>query len=168
MAERLPSHFDLIPLIESAKGISNATVIATCSNKVSRLAFGALDYAMDIGVNYTKMEWLLYARTHLVIASHTAGIYPPVDTVYPDINDQEGLVNELEHVKQLGMFGKLAIHPKQLTPIHDTFTPTAQEVADAIFLIDKFEAAERTGLASISINGKFVDYPVYSRAKKLW
>jgi len=54
MAERLPSHFDLIPLIESAKGISNATVIATCSNKVSRLAFGALDYAMDIGVNYTK------------------------------------------------------------------------------------------------------------------
>jgi len=103
----------------------------------------------------------------LVIASHTAGIYPPVDTVYPDINDQEGLVNELEHVKQLGMFGKLAIHPKQLTPIHDTFTPTAQEVADAIFLIDKFEAAERTGLASISINGKFVDYPVYSRAKKV-
>lgn len=168
IAERLPSHYDLLPLIETAKGITNAPEIAGSSIKVSRLAFGALDYALDIGVNYSKTtEWLLYARTHLVIASRTVGIYPPVDTVYPDLNDQEGFGKELEYAKQLGMFGKLAIHPKQLPLIHENYTPTAKEVADALCIIDKFEAAEKLGLASMQIEGKFIDYPVYSRAKRI-
>jgi len=168
IAEQLPNHFDLIPLIETAKGVLNAYEIAGSSKKVSRLAFGALDYALDIGVNYSKAsEWLLYARTHLVIVSQSVGIYPPVDTVYPDLNDYKGLSGEMEHTKQLGMFGKLAIHPKQIPTIHKCYTPTTKEISEARRIIDHFEAAEKQGLASVQIEGRFVDYPVYSRAKRI-
>ena len=168
IAGRLPTHYDLIPLIETAKGVLNAYEISGSSNKISRLAFGALDYALDIGVNYSKTSaWLLYARTHLVTVSRSVGIYPPIDTVYPDIDDHKGLSEELEHTKQLGMFGKLAIHPKQLPIIHESYTPTTKEISEARCIIDLFETAEKLGVASVQIEGRFVDYPVYSRAKKI-
>lgn len=168
IAGQLPNHYDFIPLIETAKGVLNAYEIAGSSNKISRLAFGAIDYALDIGVNYSKTsEWLLYARTHLVTASRSVGIYPPVDTVYPDLDDHKGLSEELEHTKQLGMFGKLAIHPKQIPTIHESYTPTTKEISEARRIIEHFEAAEKLGLTSVQIEGRFIDYPVYFRAKRI-
>ncbi|TYO94891.1 citrate lyase subunit beta/citryl-CoA lyase [Geothermobacter ehrlichii] len=168
VAGLLPPNVDFIPLVETAKGILNAYAIADCSDRVSRLAFGAIDFTLDIGADYSKTGTeLLYARSQLVVASRAAGLLPPVDTVFPDLADSAGLETELNRVKQLGMFGKLAIHPKQISPINQLFTPSAEEIEDAIQVIKAFEEAQNKGVASIEINGKFVDYPVVAKAKRL-
>ncbi len=167
-AEKLPTGCDLIPLIETARGVLRAHEVAACSDRISRLAFGALDFTLDIGTRFSKTGTeLIYARSHLVIASRAADIFPPVDSVYPDLADPDSLRSELNEVRGLGMFGKLAIHPNQIDPIHKTFTPAAEEVEEAELIVKEFEKAEKEGIASIKLNDKLVDYPVYTRAKRI-
>ncbi len=168
VADLLPLNVDFIPLVETAKGLLNAYAIADCSDRVSRLAFGAIDFTLDIGADYSKTGTeLLYARSQLVVASRAACLLPPVDTVFPDLADSVGLETELNQVKQLGMFGKLAIHPKQIAPINQLFTPSAEEIEEAAQVVRAFGEAENKGVASIRINDKFVDYPVFSKAQRL-
>ena len=168
IAELLPAGFDFIPLVETAKGVLNAYAVATCSGRISRLAFGAVDFSLDIGVEYSKTgAALLYARSHLVVVSQGAGLLSPVDTIYPDLQDLSGLAAELDRVHHLGMFGKLAIHPKQLDLIHAAFTPDTDEIAEAHEIVRVFEAAEKEGVAAMKIHGKFIDYPVYRSAQKI-
>jgi len=168
VAGLLPEYCDFIPLVETARGLLNAYAVATCHQRISRLAFGAVDFTADIGITYPKNGIaLLYARSQLVVVSRTANLLPPVDTVFPDLADVSGLAAELDQVKQLGMFGKLAIHPKQLESIHMTFTPSQKEVAEAQEVVNAFEDAERQGVAALEIQGKFIDYPVYHQALKI-
>lgn len=164
---QLPEQAELIPLIETALGVINAYSIARCP-KVSRLAFGAIDYTLDINTSLSKEGTeILYARSYLVVASKAAGIAPPVDTVFPDLEDAAGLEKDLLLGKQLGMFGKLLIHPKQLPVTNAVFTPTFQEVEYAEKVLEAFKAAEQQGVASIKVDGRFVDYPVVERCKKI-
>jgi citrate lyase subunit beta/citryl-CoA lyase len=159
---------DIIPLIESAAGLINLKEIGTASRTISRFAFGAIDYTLDIGAKYTKggLE-LLYPRSYMVIISKIIGLLPPVDTVFPDLKDEEGLKNETEHIKDLGMFGKLAIHPKQISVINEIFTPTKDEIANARKIVDAFSISEKQGIASIKLDDQFIDYPVYKKAQML-
>ncbi len=168
IAELLPDNVDFIPLVETARGVLNAYEIASSHNRISRLAFGAVDFSTDIGTDYSKSGIaLLHARSQLVLVSRVAGLLPPVDTVFPDLLDTNGLAKELDQVKQLGMFGKLAIHPKQLDPIHTTFTPGQDEIREAREIVQAFEEAELKGVAALEIKGKFIDYPVYRYAQKV-
>lgn len=159
---------ELIPLVESARGIWNAFEIASTSRRVACLAFGAMDFTLDIGTSYAKGgAELLYARSQLVVASRAAGALPPVDTVFPDIRDQEGLIAETKAVKQLGFFGKLVIHPDQIEPVNRIFTPTEAEVERARRVVEAFAKAEAQGDAAIQLDGQLVDYPVAHRARKI-
>ena len=168
VAGSLPQHCDFIPLVETARGLLNAYAVAACHERISRLAFGAVDFTADIGIAYPKNGIsLLYARSQLVIVSRAADLLPPVDTVFPDLADASGFAAELDQVRQLGMFGKLAIHPKQLELIHAAFTPSRQKIAEAQKVVKAFENAERQGVAALEIEGQFVDYPVYRQALKL-
>jgi len=158
---------DLIPLVESALGVLNSKEIAAACPRISRLAFGAMDYTLDIGTGSSKAgSELFYARAQLVAASRAAGKKPPVDTVYPDIRDVEGLLAETQAVKQLGFFGKLVIHPNQIDPVNKVFSPTEEEVLWAAKAATAFDQAEAQGTASIQLEGKFIDYPVAMRAKR--
>ncbi|MEW6660943.1 MAG: HpcH/HpaI aldolase/citrate lyase family protein [Bacillota bacterium] len=158
---------DLIPLVESAAGVLNAKEIAATCSRVSRLAFGAMDYTLDIGTSCSKAgSELFYARAQLVAASRAAGIQPPVDTVYPDIRDLDGLLAETQTVKQLGFFGKMVIHPNQIDPVNKVFSPTEEEIAFASKVAAAFDQAEAQGTASIQLEGKFIDYPIAMRAKR--
>ncbi|MBS3976338.1 MAG: CoA ester lyase [Syntrophomonadaceae bacterium] len=158
---------DLIPLVESALGILNAKEIAAACARVSRVAFGAIDYTLDIGTSCSQAgSELFYARAQLVAASRAAGKKPPVDTVYPDIKDIEGLLLETKIVKQLGFFGKMVIHPNQIDPVNKVFSPTEEEVLWASKVAAAFDQAEAQGTASIQLEGKFIDYPVAMRAKR--
>jgi len=164
----LPTKTDFIPLIESAKGIINLKELGSTSKNISRFAFGALDYTLDIGANYTKSgRELLYPRSHLVLISKVLGLMPPVDTVFPDLQDECLFIEEIKEAKNLGMFGKLAIHPKQLSLINKNFTPSKKEIEEARRIVEIFEKREKEGIAAIEIDGKFVDYPVFERSKKL-
>lgn len=159
---------ELIPLIESAKGVQFAYAIASADPLVSALAFGSIDFSLDIDCELTPegLE-LLYARSQLVIASKAAGIGSPIDAVYPDLTDEEGLEKQAVFAKQLGFKAKLVIHPKQLVVVHQVFSPSNEELALAEEIVEAFEQAETQGKASIQIGGQFVDYPVYKKAKRI-
>lgn len=166
--EGIDEAFELIPLIESAKGVHFAYAIASADPLVSALAFGSIDFSLDIDCELTPegLE-LLFARSQMVIASKAAGIDSPIDAVFPDLADEEGLKKQARFAKQLGFKAKLVIHPKQLEIVHQVFSPSAKEMAAAKEIVEAFEKAEESGIASIKVEEKFVDYPVYKKAKKV-
>lgn len=161
-------HFEVIPLLETALGIQFAYDIANADSLVSTLAFGSIDFSLDIGCELTPGgEELLFARSQMVIASKAAGKGQPIDAVFPDLDNFDGLRSETRATKHLGFKGKLLIHPKQIGIVHEVLTPSEHELREAKQIVAEFEKAEQQGLASISVNEKFVDYPVYRRAKEL-
>jgi citrate lyase subunit beta/citryl-CoA lyase len=158
----------IVPLIESASGLHHAYQIATASKRVKRLAFGSVDFALDIGVQLTKEGTeILYARSQLVVVSRAAGIEPPIDAVYIHVKDAEGFLRDTQLAKQLGFQGKLVIHPDQIGTANQVFAPTAEEIEEAKTIAAAFDEAVATGLAAIQVNGKLVDYPVAERAKRI-
>lgn len=165
LAMRTGGHLAILPQIESAKGIQHAYDIAKADESIERLAFGSLDFAWDIGCELTKGgQELLFARSQLVIASRAAGIEPPIDTVYPDFNDEAGLELESTIVKQLGFKAKLIIHPKQIDTVNKVFSPSEKDIEWAQRIVNEFE---QTDHAVIQVDGKMVDFPVYRKAKDL-
>lgn len=168
VATNLSSTFQVIPLIETAKGVQFAYAIAAEDEMISKLAFGSIDFSLDIGCELSAngME-LLFARSQIVIASKAAGIGAPIDTVYADFNNAAGFENEAKIAKQLGFKGKLIIHPKQIQITHQLFSPSEEEIYNARAIVKAFEEAEESGVASIAVDNQMVDYPVYKKAKHL-
>jgi citrate lyase subunit beta/citryl-CoA lyase len=163
-----PYSFIVLPLIETARGVQYAYEIASSNHLVKRLVFGSIDYSLDVDCELTDEGFeLLYARSQIVNASKAAGIGSPIDAVYPNLANEQGLVDEALRARKLGFKAKLAIHPKQLNPIHDIFTPSQKEMEEALVIVTAFEAAEQQGIASIAVGNKLVDYPVYKKAKGL-
>jgi citrate lyase subunit beta/citryl-CoA lyase len=159
---------EIVPLIESAAGLYRAYEIATASSRVKRLAFGSVDFTLDIGAQLTtEGKEILYARSQLVVISRAAEIEPPIDAVFVQVKDGEGLKRDALLARQLGFQGKLAIHPDQLPVIHQAFSPTAEEIAEAQAIAAAFDEAVASGSAAIQVNGKLVDYPVAVRAKRV-
>ncbi|MEH7121710.1 CoA ester lyase [Bacillus sp. JJ1503] len=166
--EKAECPFEVLPLIETAKGVHFAFDIANAHHFIPRLVFGSIDYCLDLDCELTASgEELIYARSQIVNASRAAGIGNPVDAVYPDLANDEGLTNEAVRARRSGFKAKLAIHPKQLESIHRVFTPESEEIEEAMEIVKAFEEAELKGIASISVRNKLVDYPVYKKAKGL-
>ena len=128
------------------------------------LAMGGVDLQRDLNTTGGNLQ-TLYARSHLVLASRAAGIEPPIDSVYPQLDDPTGLRDQAEFARSLGFFGKSAIHPRQLDILHQVFTPTGSEIAWAQEVVAAFEAAG--GDAFQLPSGEFVDLPVADRARRL-
>jgi citrate lyase subunit beta/citryl-CoA lyase len=160
---------ELIPIIETALGVHRAYDIASAGPpRLKRLAFGAGDFTHDIGVAWSRREVeSQHARSVLVIASRAAGLEPPCDTVWVDLQDQRGLVRSARLAKQLGFQGKMAIHPRQVSPLNAVFSPTPEEVAFATRVINAFQQAEAQGLAAIQLDGRFLDYPIVEAARRV-
>lgn len=162
VADRAPGK-PLICAIESAKGVANALAIAA-EPAVKHLALGGIDLQKDLGTGSGDAA-LQYVRSHLVVASRAAGIEPPIDSVYPHIQDTDGLRRQADLSRSLGFYGKSAIHPSQLAFIHAAFNPREEELDWARNVVDAFENAR--GSALRLPNGEFVDLPVAERARKI-
>jgi citrate lyase subunit beta/citryl-CoA lyase len=159
---------EIIPLIENAQGVYFAYHIAQSSPRVKRLAFGSVDYTLDINAELTKEGTeILFARSQLVLQSRAAGIESPIDAVFIDIKDQEGLLRDTKLARQLGFQGKLVVHPDQIGIVNDVFTPTQTEIKEAQAVIAAFEEAVQSGIAAIQLGGKMIDYPVAARARSI-
>ncbi|MBO9607626.1 MAG: CoA ester lyase [Paenibacillaceae bacterium] len=158
----------LIPLVETAAGVYRALELASGCSRVRRLAFGSVDYALDIGAELTGdgLE-LLYPRCQLVLASRVAGIEAPIDAAFIRLQDAEGLRRETRQAKQLGFEGKLVVHPDQIAPVNELFAPTREEIAEAQAVVEAFRQSEASGQAAIRLNGGMIDYPVVHRCRKL-
>ncbi|MBD8133926.1 HpcH/HpaI aldolase/citrate lyase family protein [Peribacillus frigoritolerans] len=161
------SNFSIIPLIESAKGVLNAYKIATSHDSIQRLAFGSVDYLLDIGAVPSKQETeLLFARSMLINSSVAAGIESPIDCPYIDFNNEEGFIETVTNAKYLGMQAKLLIHPKQIELLHKLYKPSDEEINQSKAIVQLFEEALSNGKAAIAYQGKMIDYPVYKQAKR--
>ena len=163
-----PGGIDLVPIIETALGMSNIGAIAESGSRTKRLAFGAGDYTLDLGMVWSRDEMeLLPARSAVVMASRAAGIEPPLDTVWADLRDAEGFARSAELAAALGFQGKMCIHPDQITVTNAAFSPSTQQLSWARRVVAAFEEAEANGLASIQLDGQFIDYPIVQRARQV-
>lgn len=149
----------LIPLIESARGVTNAGEIAAACPRVEALFVGAADLAADLGAE-VAWEPLLTARSLTILAAAQARI-GVIDSPFFDLNDDDGLAAEARRAVALGFTAKAAIHPKQIGPINDALTPTPQDVARARAVL-----AENAGGVGV-VDGRMVDEAVARRARRI-
>jgi citrate lyase subunit beta/citryl-CoA lyase len=157
----------LMPIIESAKGVENAYLIAKAAKSVVAMAIGLEDYTADLGVQRTLAgDESLYARLRLVNAAKAAGIQP-IDSVFSDVSDMDSLRENVKRSKSLGFEGMGCIHPRQIQVIHESFAPEESEMEKAMKIVVAFRDAESRGLGVVSLGSKMIDPPVVIRAMKV-
>jgi citrate lyase subunit beta/citryl-CoA lyase len=158
---------DIIPIIETGKGVANARAIAGAGTRVKRMAFGAGDYSLDMNMEWSLGESELeHVRAEMVVACRAAGLEAPLDTVWIHIKDLDNLAKSAKRAKQLGFQGKMCIYPPQVDVVNRAFTPSDEEIAFAQRVVAAFEQAEREGSSSIQLDGFFIDYPIVYKARK--
>jgi citrate lyase subunit beta/citryl-CoA lyase len=153
----------LVPLIESAVGLAAVRSLAAVPG-VERLAFGHLDFQVDLGLRDATEHDLLPHRCEIVLASRLARLAPPLDGVTAALDDAERLAADVARARRLGFGGKLCIHPKQVAGVRAGFAPAAGELAWARRVL---AAAAAAGGAAVAVDGKMVDRPVMLRAEAI-
>ncbi|GAB2482953.1 HpcH/HpaI aldolase/citrate lyase family protein [Jatrophihabitans fulvus] len=163
-ANRLGAAVPIVALVETARGIRDVDTVAQHPSVV-RLAFGSIDYALDLALRVGEAELeLLFARSHLVNASRAAGIAAPVDGVTTDLDDPAAARRDSERAHALGFGGKLCLHPRQLAAVDAAFRPGADEVAWARRVV---AAADRAPDGAFRLDGRMVDAPVLAQARRI-
>ncbi len=154
-------------ILETCLGVLNAYAIASASSRADGISFGAEDFTLDLGTSRTRdgME-LAFARASVALAAGAAKVVA-IDTVYSDLNDEEGLSRECRVARQLGYKGKFALHPKQIDIINREFSPSESELAYAERVVEAFNKAQEANIGVITVDGKMIDPPVVERARQL-
>jgi citrate lyase subunit beta/citryl-CoA lyase len=145
----------VVALIESALGLASVRSLACAAG---RLAFGSFDLSADLGAAHTR-DALLAARFEIVLASRLAGLPEPIDGATAAIDDAPAIESDAAHAAELGFFGKLLIHPRQVAPAARGLRPAA----DAISWAQRVMAAAPDALTVV--DGAMVDRPVRLRAE---
>jgi malyl-CoA/(S)-citramalyl-CoA lyase len=177
-------------LIETASGLANVEAIAQSSRRLEALAFGTGDLAASLGVRTTAIGGLhpeygvlsdadasgtrtfaqadLWhaAQTRVLVACRAYGLRP-IDGVYGDFKDMPGFMAATKRAATLGYDGKWAIHPTQIAPINEVFTPGAEEVERARRIVDAMAQAAREGKGAVQIDGRLVDLANIRMAENL-
>ncbi|MHC3438276.1 HpcH/HpaI aldolase/citrate lyase family protein [Natrialbaceae archaeon A-gly3] len=156
----------VLALVESARGILAADEIAAV-DATDALVFGAEDLAADVGATRTAdgLE-VLYARERTVLAA-AANDVEAIDTVYTDFEDREGLLEDTAVAIELGYDGKMAIHPSQVEPINDAFTPDPDELEWARSVLEGKREADADGRGVFEIDGEMIDAPLIAQAERI-
>lgn len=157
----------MMAAIESPIGIINAYKIATASKRLVAIAIGAEDFVTNMKTNRSASGVeLVAARGQLLLAARAAGLYC-LDTVYSDINNTEGLIEEAKMIKQMGFDGKSVIHPRQIGIVHKIYEPTEKEIKHAIKVLYAIKEAEERGSGVVAVDGKMADGPIIERAHRV-
>jgi citrate lyase subunit beta/citryl-CoA lyase len=156
----------VLALIESAAGVLNAPSVASAS-ATDALVFGAEDLAADLGATRTdEGTEVLYARERVVVAAAAADV-DAIDTVYTDFDDEDGLREATAFALTLGYDGKMAIHPSQVGPINDAFTPDPERVEWAERVLDARDEAATEGRGVFEVDGEMIDAPLIAQAERI-
>lgn len=155
---------------ETAEAVFGLGTYRGASARLAGLTWGAEDLSADLGATTNRgpdgrvTEPFRLARS-LCLFGAVAAEVAPIDTVYPDYRDRDGLRREALEAARDGFTGKLAIHPDQVAVINDVFTPSAEAVAAARRIVDAFAAAGDAGV--IGLDGAMLDRPHLTRAETL-
>ncbi len=153
----------VMALVESAAGVLHAESIAA-ADPTDALLFGAEDLSADVGATRTSDGTeVLYAREHVVLAASAAGI-DAIDTVHTDIEDADGLREATQFAVELGYDGKMAIHPSQVDPINDAFTPDEGRIQWARRIV---EATSDADDGVVRVDDEMVDAPLIQQAERV-
>ena len=156
----------MMAAIESANGVLHAAEIAHASDRLIGIALGAEDYVTDLKTTRSDGIELLFARCMILNAARSAGI-AALDTVYSDVNNEEGFIAEATLIKKLGFDGKSVINPRQIEPLHHVFMPSEKDLNKARAIMDAIAEANARGSGVASLKGKMIDKPVVTRARRL-
>ncbi|KAA9161613.1 CoA ester lyase [Amycolatopsis acidicola] len=159
VADRLGAPLHL--LVESALGLENAFRLATCHSLVASVSLGEADLLADLRVrDQTALDW---ARQRVVTANRAAGLPSPPHAVWTDVTDTAGLTADSEAARDRGFFGRSVVHPRQIAPVNEVFTPDHTEVDDARRLLDSLR--DKESAAWLDERGRFVDPAVVARSR---
>nr|WP_311131995.1 CoA ester lyase [Nonomuraea gerenzanensis] len=151
-------------LLESAAGILAAGRIAA-HPRVAGVALGEQDLAAELAI--TDEQAMNHLRLQVVLAAAAAGLPPVPMSVYPDVKDEDGLLASCRAGRAIGLFGRTAIHPRQIPVIRRAFRPTEEETARAAEIVAAAERAEQAGIGAVALpDGRFVDAPIVVRARR--
>lgn len=157
----LPDGGRVIPIVETARGVANVEAIASAPG-VLRLAFGTLDYAVDLDLSGDE-RGLVYAASRLAIASKCAGLASPIAGVTAALDDEVRLTADLAFARACGFGAKLCIHPRQVEAVHRLLAPTPAEIDWAARVV----AAAQDYSGAFALDGKMVDRPVLLKAQAI-
>ena len=158
IANALVAGTDVIALIESACGLVAVDAIARAA-RVQRLAFGTLDYALDLGLT-DDPRGLLYPASRIALASRVAGLPAPIAGITTAFKEDQALRSDFDMARACGFGAKLCIHPHQVKIIHALLTPSQAQRDWAARVL----AAAQSGAGAVQVDGKMVDRPVLLRA----
>lgn len=164
-----PEAIEVVPMIESLRGLDAVRALAAASSRVRRFIFGAGDFVHDIRAQATPgREGTFLARSMLVLESRRLGLEPPVAHVYSDVSDLEGLARMSREDRAMGFFGRSCIHPSQVPVVNTAFTHGAAEIARAQAIVETYSRARSKGLGATRLDdGTFVDEAVVKRADRV-
>lgn len=158
----------IVAAIESAGALLRAHEIASADARVLALMFGGEDLALDLGLGTARVgeaAELLYPRSALVVAAAAARVLS-IDGVFPDLDDEDGLLADVLQARRLGFGAKSTFNPRQVRVINERFRPAADEVHYARRVVDAFDEAAARGDASVAVGGQLVDRPIVLRARR--
>lgn len=157
----------VLAIVESAVGLRQAFEVAA-SPRVEALILGAVDLGLELGLERRNDgQELLHARSTLVLDSAAAGVRGPIDQVYVDFKDDEGLEADCRLGRSLGFRGKPCIHPAQVDIVNRLFTPSEAELDRAAEIVAAYEEAQAAGMGAVALDGEMIDLPVVERARRL-
>lgn len=157
----LPENATVLPLIETARGLMGLPGIAAASG-VARLAFGALDYMVDLDIPAGSLA-LDFAASQIAVASRAAGLASPVAGVTPAL-DAVRVGSDMAHARSLGFGAKMCIHPSQVAAVHAALVPNTQSLAWAERVLQAWRASSG---GALQVDGQMVDLPVVRQAERI-
>lgn len=157
----------IVAIVETARGLREAFEIGS-DERVAVLLLGAVDLGLELGLEQrVDGQEILFARSSLVVDSAAAGLRGPVDRVWVDVRDLDGLARDCEVSRSLGFRGKALVHPDQVAPTHEAFAPSATELRRAREIVAAYERAVGEGRGVVALDGEMIDVPVVERAREL-
>lgn len=156
----------IMAAIESARGVLQALEICESSPRLFGIALSGGDYTKDLQTHITGTGVeLMGARQHLIISARAAGVQC-FDTVYTNLDDMDGFRKEVEMIRLMGFDGKSIINPRQISVVHEIYTPTEKEIIFAEKVVQEIETKKAQGIGVFTVDGKMIDIAFYDGAKR--
>lgn len=156
----------IMAAVESARGVMNALDICEASERLFGIALSGGDYTKDLQTHITGTGIeLMGARQNLIIAARAAGVQC-FDTVYTDLNNEEGFRRDVETIHLMGFDGKSIINPRQIRIVHEIFTPDERDIIFAEKVVREIDTKKAQGIGVFTVDGKMIDIAFYDGAKR--